>query len=57
MKIVSQSNVIIYISCENLNGIIKGHLCVVFNIIKYVVSNHGIILEIFGVNKFYSYTS
>ena len=52
MKIVSQSNVIICILCENLNDITKGHLCVVFNAIKYIITNYVIILQIICVNNF-----
>ena len=53
MKIVSQPNNITYILCEKLSDIIKSHLSVVFDTIKYVVSNCVIILQIIGVNKFF----
>ena len=36
----------IYILCENLNTIGKGNLCVIFNTIKYIVSNYVLILQI-----------
>ena len=32
MKIVSQPYFIIYILCENLNAITKGHVCIVLTI-------------------------
>ena len=54
MKILTQAIVIIYTLCENLNAITKGHLCVVFNAIKYIVSNYVITLQIIGVNNFFT---
>ena len=55
MKMVSQPNVIIYILCENLNVISKWHVCVVFNTLKYIISNYATILNIIGVNKYFLY--
>ena len=38
---------------ENLNTITKGHLGVVFNTVKYIVSNWNLLLQTIGVNRFF----
>ena len=47
-------NINFYINiCENINVTTKGHLCVVFYTIKYIVSDYAIILQIIDVNKLF----